>query len=166
MVSWFTPSLDLISINVNQVNEQQTDDELFALFPTVFKGIGKLKNTHVRLHIDDTVAPVVQSVRRIPFHIRRQVSEELDNLNLESQGIIQKIDGPTTWVSPLVIIPKKNGSVRVCVDMRMPNKAILRERHPSPTVDDLVHNLNGATVFSKLDLKAGYHQIPLDEATL
>ena len=43
------------------------------------------------------------------------------------------------------------------------NKAIERERHPSSTVDDLVHNLNGATVFSKLDLKAGYHQIPLAE---
>ncbi len=126
------------------MNEQQTDEELIASFPKVFKGIGKLKNTHVRLHIDDSVAPVVQSVRRIPFHLRKQVSEELDNL--ESQGIIEKVDGPTTWVSPLVIAPKKNGSVRLCVDMRMPNKAILRERHPSPMVDDLVHNLNGATV--------------------
>ena len=56
---------------------------------------------------------------------------------------------------------KKNGGVRLCVDMRMPNTAIQRERHPSPTIDDLVHSLNGATVFSKLDLKAGYHQIPL-----
>lgn len=100
-----------------------------------------------------------QSPRRIPFHLRKQVEEELDNL--ERQGIIEKVEGPTPWVSPLVVIPKKNGSVRLCVDMRMPNKAIRRERHPTPTVDDLIHNLNGATVFSKLDLKAGYHQIPL-----
>ena len=65
------------------------------------------------------------------------------------------------WVSPLVIVPKKNAGVRVCVDMRMANAAIKRERHPTPTVDDLIHILNGATVFSKLDLRAGYHQIPL-----
>ena len=45
--------------------------------------------------------------------------------------------------------------------MRMANAAIKRERHPTPTVDDLIHVLNGATVFSKLDLRAGYHQIPL-----
>ena len=50
-----------------------------------------------------------------------------------------------------------------CVDMRMANKTIRRERHPTPTVDDLIHTLNGATVFSKLDLRAGYHQIPLKE---
>ena len=46
--------------------------------------------------------------------------------------------------------------------MRMTNKAIRWERHPTPTVDDLIHTLNGATMFSKLDLRAGYHQIPLD----
>ena len=49
----------------------------------------------------------------------------------------------------------------MCVDMRMANAAIKRERHPTPTVDDLIHILNGAIVFSKLDLRAGYHQIPL-----
>ena len=64
-------------------------------------------------------------------------------------------------ISPLVIIPKRNGEVRLCIDMRMANRAILRERHPSPTVDDLMHSLNGATVFSKLDLRSGYHQLSL-----
>ena len=59
--------------------------------------------------------------------------------------------------------PEKNGDVRICVDTRMANKAIDRERHPTPTVDDLIHTLNGATVFSKLDLRAGYHQLALAE---
>ena len=154
--------LDLIEVKVNQVDSlHHVSDELIRQFPKLFKGIGKLKSTQVRLHIDASVTPVAQPARRILFHLRRQVSEELDNL--EQQGIIEKVEGATTWVSPLVVAPKKNGSVRLCVDMRMPNKAIQRERHPSPTVDDLVHNLNGATVFSKLDLKAGYHQIPLAE---
>ena len=82
-------------------------------------------------------------------------------INLEEQGIIEKVEEPTPWVSPLVIIPKKNGEVCLCIDMRRANKAINHERHPSPTVDDLVHNLNGATVFTKLDLQQGYHQVPL-----
>ena len=61
-------------------------------------------------------------------------------------------------MSPLVVIPKKNGDVRICVDMRKANQAIIRERHPMPTIDDLIHTLNGATV---LDLRAGYHQLTL-----
>ena len=59
------------------------------------------------------------------------------------------------------ITPKKNGEVCICVDMRAVNQAITRERHPLPTVDDLIHTLNRATVFSELDLRAGYHQVPL-----
>ena len=91
--------------------------------------------------------------------MRKKVARELDQL--EQQGIIEKVDGPTPWVSPLVITPKKSGDVRICVDMRMANRAINRERHPTPTIDDLIHTLNGATVFSKLDLRAGYHQLTL-----
>ena len=70
---------------------------------------------------------------------------------------------PTPWVSPLVVIPKNDGTVRLCVDMRMPNCAIKRERHPTPTVDDLIHEMNGAKVFSKLDLRSGNHQLTLSK---
>ena len=86
------------------------------------------------------MSPVAQKARRIPFHLRKKVEQELNNL--EQQGIIEKVNGPTPWVSPLVVIPKKNGDVRLCVDMRMANKAIERECHPAPTVDDLIHTLN------------------------
>ena len=151
--------LGLVEVKVNPIQSQHASEEFIHQFPSLFHGIGKLKDVEVQLHIDKTIKPVAQAARRIPFHLRKQVSDELDNL--ERQGIIEKVEGPTPWVSPLVVIPKKKGGVRLCVDMRVPNKAIQRERHPSPTVDDLIHNLNGATVFSKLDLKAGYHQIPL-----
>ena len=57
--------------------------------------------------------------------------------------------------------PKDLESVRICVDMHSANKAIERERHPMPTVEEIIHDLNGATIFSKLDLNAGYHQIEL-----
>ena len=123
-------------------------------YAEIFTGIGKLKDYEVKLHIDKSVILVAQPARRVPFHIRRKVALELEKLEKQ-----ERIDGPTPWVSPLVIIPKKSGEVRLCIYMRMANKTILRERHQSPTADDLIHSLNGATVFSKLDLR--YHQLLL-----
>ena len=157
LLSYATASeLGLVDIKINNI---MSCSSLIEQYLSVFQGIGKLKDCEVKLHIDKTVPPVAQSARRIPFHLRKKVSVELKKL--EQQGIIEKVEGPTPWVSPLVVIPKKNGDVRLCVDMRMPNQAIQRERHPSPTVDDLVDALNGATIFSKLDLRSGYHQLSL-----
>ena len=57
---------------------------------------------------------------------------------------------------------KPDGDIRVCVDMRRANEAIERERHPIPTIEEVLHDLNGSTVFSKLDLKWGFHQVELE----
>ena len=67
--------------------------------------------------------------------------------------------------SPVVVVPKKTGGVRVCVDMREANMAIKREKHPMPTIDDLISDLNESKVFSKLDLTKAYHQLELDESS-
>jgi len=64
-------------------------------------------------------------------------------------------------VSPIVVVPKKSGEVRICVDMPEANKAIKRGKHLMPTIDDLIADLNGATHFSTLDLSSGYHQLEL-----
>ena len=150
----------ILDIHIRQVREHiSPKDKLCSKYPSLFRGTGKLKNEQVKLHIDPTIKPVVQQARRIPYQVRQKVAEEL--CEREQKGIIERMYGPTRWVSPLVIIPKKNGKVRVCVDVRMANRAIIRERHPMPTVDDLILTLNGATVFSKLNLWAGYHQLSL-----
>lgn len=153
-------TLGILHLHVNHMTAQSLPQEtLPTKYSSLFQGIGKLKGVEVKLHIDETIAPVAQQPRRIPFHIRKKVETEL--ANLEKKDIIECVYGPTPWVSPLVIIPKKNGEIRISVDMRVANQAITRERHPLPTVDDLIHTLNGATVFSKLDLRSGYHQVPL-----
>ena len=82
---------------------------------------------------------------------------------LEDLDIIEKAEGPTPWVSPLVVVPKKNGEVRLCVDMREANKAVKRVKHLMPTIDELITDLNGSTVFSTLDLASAYHQLELDQ---
>lgn len=150
-------SLSTSDRSVNETSIAQLLDD----YNSLFQGIGKLKDFQVKLHIDETLQPSVQPHRRIPFHLRKRVEEELDKL--EKQGVIEKISGPTPWVSPIVVTPKPKtpDKVRICVDMRLPNQAIQRERHITPTVDDLIHDLNGAVVFSKLDLNSGYHQLEL-----
>ena len=64
-----------------------------------------------------------------------------------------------------MVVPKSDGDIRVCVDMHRANEAIIHERHPIPTVQELLHDLNGSTVFSKIDLKWGFHQIlPIEDS--
>ena len=95
------------------------------------------------------------------FHVRRKVEVKLDER--QRLDIIEPVTGPTPWVSPLVVVPKRNGEVRTCVDMRRVSTAVIRERYPIPTAEEILQDLTGAYVFSKLDLRWGYHQIELDE---
>ena len=83
----------------------------------VFSGLGKLGNKQVELAIDETVTPVAQPQRRIPFHLRQKV-ENAEIKKLEHDDIIEKIpeNTPTGWVSPVVIVPKENNNIRLCVD--------------------------------------------------
>lgn len=153
-------ALDLIQI----VNELSSTD-VTRKYQDVFNGIGKLSNKKVHIHTDPSVKPVAQRSRRIPFHLRPKVEAELQKL-INDDTIERVGNEPTPWMSPIVCVPKKNpDEIRVCVDMREANKAIIRERHLMPTVDELIHDLNGASVFSKLDLRQGYHQLELDHAS-
>ena len=71
------------------------------------------------------------------------------------------MQGPTQCANPVVVVNKPGGDIRLCIDMRMANEAIRRARHPIPTVDEITHSMNGSTIFSKLDVKWGYHQLEL-----
>ena len=135
--------LDLIKIEANNVTHSS---QILDEFEDRFRGIGKLKDFQVELHIDKTVQPVPQSHRRIPFHIRKNVEKELQYL--EENDIIEKVEGPTPWISPIVAAPKPKqpDKIRICVDMRQANTAIQRERHLMPTVDDMINDLNGSKV--------------------
>ena len=123
---------------------------------------GKLSDYQLKLHIDPEVKPVAQKPRRIPYPLKEKVTKKINELlDLE---IIEKVSGPTTWVSPAEFVPKPNkDGVRICVDMKCANEAIRREKLPTPTVDEVLKELNGSTVFSKLDMNMGFHEIELEE---
>ncbi|XP_022800415.1 uncharacterized protein K02A2.6-like [Stylophora pistillata] len=134
---------------------------LQAKYPTVFVGVGKLKDYKLKLYVDSKVTPLAQKPRRVPFALRAKVTAKFEDLI--AKDIMERVNGPTSWVSPVVIAPKASGDIRLCVDMRKANAAIIRERIPIPTVDEVLENLNGGAVFSKLVLCLGFHQIELDE---
>ncbi|MCG8046748.1 MAG: aspartyl protease family protein, partial [Candidatus Thiodiazotropha endolucinida] len=139
-------------------------EQLCQKYSSIFDGIGKLKDVEIDLHIDPNIQPVQQPHRRIPFHVRKDVEKEL-KIMMEND-LIEEVDGGATpWVSPIVVAPKPKSpnEVRICVDMREPNRAIKRTRYLIPTVDDIIVDLNGAKVFSKLDLVKGYNQLILSE---
>ena len=115
----------------------------------LFHSIGKLKDYQLKLHIDPQIQPVAQPVRRTAFSLREKIEKKLEELLHED--IIEKVDGPTPWVNPVVVVPKANSEVRLlCVDMRCANKAIIS---PIPTIDEILQDMQEGGVLSKLDYK-------------
>lgn len=104
---------------------------------------------------------VAQPCRCVPYSLRSKVEEKLTEL--EDMDFIERVEGPMLCVSPIVVVPKQNGDIRICVDMRMANTAIECSRHPIPTIDDVLSELSGNAVFTKLDLTMGFHQLELKE---
>ena len=91
-------------------------------FSDTFEDIGKMKGVKVDLNIDTDVKPVAQSLRRIPLSVRPKIEEEVRRL--QEKYIIEKINKPTSWISPTVITPKKNPKeIRLNVDIRVANGA-------------------------------------------
>lgn len=108
-----------------------------------------------------------QKLRPIPIHIRDAIGKELDNL--EAQGVIEKVNGPTTWIASIVPVVKKRATanspieIRICTDSRDANRAVIRERYQMPTINDMITKMSGAKVFSKFDMRKAYYQMQLDK---
>ena len=87
--------------------------------PEVFNGLGKLKGRAGKLHIDPNVKLVAQPIRRTPFSPRSKVEAKIqERVDLD---IIEPAQGPTTWVKPVVVVPKSGGNIRLCIAMRRAN---------------------------------------------
>ncbi|XP_062541036.1 uncharacterized protein K02A2.6-like [Armigeres subalbatus] len=126
------------------------------------KRLGSIKNIIVDIPIKSDAAPVVQPYRRIPVALEKLVDNKLDEL-LE-QGVIEPVNEPAKWISPVVVVPKgDDGDVRICVDMRRANEAVERENHPLPTFEDFLPHLAKAKVFSRLDVKNAFHQVEISK---
>ena len=146
--------LNLIKLVVDAIDVQKD-------FPKLFVGLGKLNMQH-HINLTDDARPVcLYAARKVPHPLLPRVKDELKRM--EDQGVISKVTQPTDWCSGMVVVPKPNGKVRICVDHTQLNKAVRREVHPMKSVDENLAKLGNATVFSKLDANSGFWQLPLDE---
>ncbi|UYV66425.1 K02A2.6-like, partial [Cordylochernes scorpioides] len=148
---------------VNHVNESMSTniETLVQEHEHLFHGLGTIKGYSHKVTLKDNYRPIAQRCRRIPYAMVEAVNQELDKM-LEN-GIIEEVHQGSEWVSNIIVVPKRDSEeIRLCIDLREVNKAILRERHPIPTIDNMLHALKGAKVFAKLDAKKGFWQVDLD----
>ena len=141
--------------------QQQQLNELFKEFQDVFsQGDDDLGNTPLMEHgIETHGPPLRQPYRRQNPAVRREEMTQVQQML--SSNVIRPSNSP--WASPVVMVRKKDGSLRFCVDFRQLNAATVKDAHPLPRIDDLLDALHGAKWFSTLDLKSGYWQVPISE---
>ena len=121
--------------------------------------LGRTSKVQHQINTGDA-PPVRQPPRRLPFHQRGDVHRMMGEM-LE-KGVIEETHGP--WSSPIVLVGKKDGTTRFCVDFRKVNELTKKDAHPLPRMDETLDMLSGAKWFSTLDLASGYWQVEVDPA--
>ncbi|GJS29017.1 putative reverse transcriptase domain-containing protein [Tanacetum coccineum] len=150
--------------NHNGILSQQNKRHKFETFPEVFpEDLSGLPPTQqVEFQIDLVLGAA--SVARTPYQLassgmKKKLSEQLQELS--DKGFIRPSSSP--WGSPVLFVKKKDGSFRMCIDYRELNKLTMKNRYPLSRIDDLFDQLRGSSVYSKIDLQLGYHQLQVRE---
>ena len=120
-------------------------------FPKLFKGLGKMEGEY-KIELKADAKPFsISTPRRIPLPLMSKVKMELSRM--EEIGVISRVEQPTDWCAGMVTVPKPGkDEVRICVDLTRLNESVKRERHMLPSVEHTLGQLEGAKVFSKIDL--------------
>ena len=151
--------LKLIS-RLDNLSSDDYKNKVTDKYPKLFEGLGVMEDSYrITLKEEDAKPFQVSVPRKVPFSLYQKTKEESDRM-LET-GVICRFDQPTDWCAPVVVTPKSNGKVRVCVDLSKLIEYVKRENHPLPAVDTTLGRLAGSRVFSKLDTNSGFWQIKL-----
>ncbi|KAG5899439.1 hypothetical protein JTB14_033630 [Gonioctena quinquepunctata] len=152
----------LVAISSKDIKPAQQPKlrDLVKKYQDIFDtGQGKGGRTNVVQHKIDTggARPIRQSARRLPLAKKEEADKIVSDMG--KAGVIEPSDSP--WSSPVVLVKKKDGSTRFCVDYRQLNNVTKKDSYPLPRIDDTLDTLAGSTIFSTLDLKSGYWQVEL-----
>ncbi|PIO72335.1 zinc knuckle [Teladorsagia circumcincta] len=131
-------------------------------FPAVFApGLGCCTKSKAFLKLKPDATPVFRKARPVPYAVQPRITQELDRL--VTANVLTPVEH-SEWAAPVVVVQKKNGTIRLCADFSTGlNDALEQHQHPLPTPDDIFTKLNGGRYFSQLDLAEAYLQMEVDE---
>ncbi|TYJ97514.1 ty3-gypsy retrotransposon protein [Cucumis melo var. makuwa] len=132
------------------------------VFPDELPGLPPPREIDFTIELEPGTAPISRvSYRMAPAELK-ELKVQLEKLL--DKGFIRPSVSP--WGAPVLFVKKKDGSMRLCIDYRELNKVTVKNRYPLPRIDDLFDQLQGATVFSKIDLRSGYHQLRIRDSDI
>ncbi|GJT89247.1 putative reverse transcriptase domain-containing protein [Tanacetum coccineum] len=129
------------------------------VFPEDLPGIPPARQVEFQIDLVPGAAPVARAPYRLAPSEMKELAEQLQELS--KKGFIRPSSSP--WGAPVLFVKKKDGSFRMCIDYRELNKLTVKNRYPLPRIDDLFDQLQGSSVYSKIDLRSGYHQLRVRE---
>ncbi|GJX52555.1 putative reverse transcriptase domain-containing protein [Tanacetum coccineum] len=129
------------------------------VFPEDLSGLPPTRQVEFQIDLIPGAAPVARAPYRLAPSEMKELSEQLKELS--DKGFIRPSSSP--WGAPVLFVKKKDGSFRMCIDYRELNKLTVKNRYPLPRIDDLFDQLQGSSVYSKIDLRSGYHQLRVRE---
>ncbi|GJU20183.1 reverse transcriptase domain-containing protein [Tanacetum coccineum] len=129
--------------------------EFPEVFPEDLPGLPLVRQVEFQIDLIPEAAPVARAPYRLAPSEMQEPSNQLQELS--DRGFIRPSTSP--WGAPVLFVKKKDGSFRMCIDYRELNKLTIKNRYPLPRIDDLFDQLQGSSVYSKIDLRSGYHQL-------
>ncbi|KAD3640129.1 hypothetical protein E3N88_29352 [Mikania micrantha] len=129
------------------------------VFPEDLPGLPPVRQVEFRIDLVPRANPVAKSPYRLAPSEMQELSSQLQELL--DKGFIRPSFSP--WGAPVLFVKNKDGSFRMCIDYRELNKLTIKNKYPLPRIDDLFDQLQGATCFSKIDLRSGYHQLRVND---
>ena len=137
-----------------------TKSSLLDEYAEVLSGLGRFPDEY-HIALSDDAMPVIQPPRLVPLALQKKLKQALDVMKRDKNII--KRDEPTGWVNSLLVVEKKNKSLRLCLDPRNLNRYIKREHFLILTCDDVTAYLHGKRIFTVTDMKDSFRQVVLDE---
>ena len=151
---------DISILSTNIPTEAQSLIEKYNdVFKEPPKGLPPYRDVDHRIKLMDKASPISRAPYRLSQPELKELEQQLKELS--DNGYIQPSSSP--WGAPVLFVKKKDGTMRMCVDYRGLNKLTIKDAYPLPRIDDLLDQTHGATIFSKIDLRAAYHQIRVKE---
>ncbi|GJU64242.1 putative reverse transcriptase domain-containing protein [Tanacetum coccineum] len=129
------------------------------VFPEYLSGLPPTRQVEFQIDLMPGAAPVARAPYRLAPSEMKELSKQLQELS--DEGFIRPSSSP--WGALVLFVKKKDGSFRMCIDYRELNKLTVKNRYPLPRIDDLFDQLQGSSVYSKIDLRSGYHQLRVRE---